>query len=365
MNDKNVEERNFSSFADPTWFQGNDGSSVRLRFFRIGKVPHQFIGRYLTNFPTSYFVEQPVNVSVVVVKDFDFSDLHMQPMSDSDGMSIFKADVRQRVVFGGAMLVLSTPEKLDGVRVDPGLISKSLDIVRALLSLQLGSCFFFDEVLETTIDMQTGSHSIASEAVKVSHTGPYLSANRWSSLRVLSEKLSTGELKGRIEFALERLAIALKRGGDFLDYWIALEVLCNGTAAAVRARLARAYGLSRPHDVDDEFGFDLVAAARHGLVHRGERVAFSPAFEEYMNAMFLDILCYETGIPEVGHLRRIVGRENQDLTFLNRAPRQADSDSASNGGEPHSNKRDIAKEVEEEKERVLKEWERQLRSAGL
>lgn len=358
MSSKNAGEMNFSSFADPSWFEGRDGSSVRLRFFRIGKVPYQFMERYLTNFPTSYFIDHPVSVSVVIMPDFNFSDLKLEPTSNNDGMSVLRADLRQREVHGGAMLVLATPEKVDGVGVDTEKISKCLDVVRATLSLHLGSCFFFDEVLETTIDMKSGSHSVASDSVKVFSTGPYLSTNRWESLHALSKKLANGELRGRIEFALERLSVALRRGGDFLDYWIALEVLCDGKAAAIRARLARAYNLPRPHDADEEFGFRFVAAARHGLVHRGERVSFSSAFEEYMNAMFLDILCHEVGISEVGHLRRILERENQDLAFIGRATNRVDSVSA-------SHRLDAVDGAEQERERVLKEWETQLRSVGL
>lgn len=358
MSDARTEKLPFSSFADPSWFKGNDGSSVRLRFFRIGKVPYEFIGRYLTDFPTSYFTQNPVRASVVVMEDFNFSDLRLKPTSNSDGMMVFKAGVCQREVQGGAMLVLAAPEKIDGASVDGAKIARSLDVVQATLSLHLGSCFFFEDVLETTIDMQSGSHSVASDPVKVFSTGPYLSTNRWKALHVFAEKLERGELKGRVEFALERLALALRRGGDFLDYWIALEVLCNGKAAAIRARLARAYSLSRPHDVDKEFGFNFVALARHGLVHHGKNVSFSPAFEEYMNAVFLDILCYELGIPEVGHLRRILRRDNHDLTFIGRTSNRSASTSI-------SDELDVVQGRERERERVLKEWERQLRSVGL
>jgi hypothetical protein len=98
--------------------------------------------------------------------------------------------------------------------------------------------------------------------------------------------------------------------------------------------------------------------AQVSLVHHGKNVSFSPAFEEYMNAMFLDILCYELGIPEVGHLRRILRRDNQDLTFIGRTSNRSASTSI-------SDELDVVQGRERERERVLKEWEQQLRAVGL
>lgn len=107
---------------------------------------------------------------------------------------------------------------------------------------------------------------------------------------------------------------AMRMNDAFLEYWTALEVICNGKANRIKTRLQKIYKLINQQEAGAATGLNTLAKWRHEYFHLGIRPSLSPDVERYIQLMFLDLLRFEIDLSPRGHLAAIQAAEGYDLS---------------------------------------------------
>lgn len=166
-----------------------------------------------------------------------------------------------------------------------------IDRVRALMSARYGTLAFFREVAAFDFDSEGKTH-YGTDVVKMPMASDFLFFPAAFPTPLAHKILSSAMIGSRYDRAISFLAKAFDEPDEafrFTSYWIALEVLCGGSAGTIRSRLAQAYGIKSVQSVDSLLRFSDIANIRHDLVHKGLFSRLFPYQERLMIAYFWDL----------------------------------------------------------------------------
>lgn len=279
------------------WFNGLQPQVVRIRGYQMARVTRELLPERFPFFatarsmvfvgfgPLNYIVPPELSFLVVAPDEMQFA---------------FNKDGLRRSSQEMAHLIIAAPEQRseDEARFN-------LDVAAGLAGAALGRNAIFQLLFENLVDLSTKKVSVSTPVIRnpLAIEIPEVSESGLSVFaRCLERVADLGEAeRNRVRLALhwhEQAARSLPRD-EFLKQWIALEAIGMDERSNVRPLvelLAKAYALSY-NEARAQFGIGRIFGFRSRIVHRGERLPINGLLQEYVEAVFRDVLFERLGLP--------------------------------------------------------------------
>jgi len=187
---------------------------------------------------------------------------------------------------------------------------QTISFVRAFLMLHFGKLLFYEWVADFDFDLE-GKVSLASEVFRMPLYADMLKILDPKLAIEILQRLGVQQPHFRAQFqrACNFVSAALNQKDEafrFSSYWIALEVLAQGTSGAIRARLSQAYGGAAKSFIDNDLRFSEIAATRHNLLHHGVFDILKSYHERLLQLYFWDIAIHRMNLAPKGLARSLV-----------------------------------------------------------
>lgn len=285
-------DANLSMFAVKEWFRDVTNSTIWLRIYTCLLIPQKDYLRLIQDAVDSVELDAPVAIAYAQLDGFKIPWLPHTLYAAEDGTTKVDLKVDQKELVKTNYVILSTPFKIDGVSGSEFLARRRLNIVSGITCLHAGWNLLREIVFEGEVSAHDEECSVTGEIIRMPQgcEGPFLHKQKWEDIGAIARqlKLVQPEVRTRIELSLEFLDRALREDDAFFYYWTALEILCNGTAQAIRSKLRTCYELKNVQEVDDKTRFGIIATWRHNFFHKGIRPHMTFDVERYIQMMLLD-----------------------------------------------------------------------------
>lgn len=233
-----------------------------------------------------------------------------------DGIPVLGVNSTSNELPQSSYSIILAPKKIDGKDQPEGSLKHQLDFNVGILRAQFGSNFMRELVFEAECKAGTDEYTVVSKPIRLPKIweGPYISKQKWIEAGEIRKALSSqkAEKSSRLKLGLEILRQAGDNEEQFFHYWSALEIVCNGTAQAIRYKLKAVLKLRSFKDVD-ETGFGSLANWRHEFFHKGIRPPMSAEIERLFQVMFLDALREELGLTPLQHTLELIHSKGFNL----------------------------------------------------
>lgn len=317
-----------SKLAPSDWFTQPENSSFWLRIYSCLFVPHDsFLESVAGMFgaPNERGVavrpEQRVLVTCGRVNDIKvpFSICDMESAPNGQLSVRVKVDLRQLPDM--PYLFVATPFKIDGISGSESSSRSYLDEVASLICLHAGQNLMRHIAFEGEVEVGRDQIHVPGEGLKMPQLaeGPFLSSQNGSDICEIAAALRKEpdeDRRRRLLLALQLVNHAMRSNFGFLDYWTALEVVCDGGSNRIKSTLAKIYGIKSHNEAAEATRLSVIGQWRHDYVHRGLKPPLSSDVERYIQLLFLDLLRHETGLPPRGHLAGIQKASGYNLSTL-------------------------------------------------
>jgi hypothetical protein len=180
----------------------------------------------------------------------------------------------------------------------------TINFIRSFLTLYFGKLLFYDWVADFDFDLE-GKLSFSGGFVRLPLYADLFKIVHPTLANAIIDRLSKQQSPFREQFqtACNFLSNALNQKDEafrFSSYWIALEVISRGRSAAIRSRLAHAYGKPEKFFVDEGLRFSEISKIRHYLLHKGQFKTLKSYQERLLQLYFWDIVLDEINLPPGG-----------------------------------------------------------------
>lgn len=321
MTDNSIETKNIniSEFADDTWFKDRTKSSFWLRIYSSLGIPHEDFGKRVSDALIRTERNPPLKIMFGQMEGLDVQNdrIFMYVHENGSHTISFYADKYKLVKTNYVWFV--TPYQIDGIPGKETDTKLYLNKIESLLVLHIGSNFLRDIVIDAVIDASDGKMSTAS-IIRMPQTceGPFLNKQNGEDMSEIEQalRLSPTEIRNRIDLSLEFIEKGVRENNGFFNYWIALEILCNGKAPKIRSKLQQCYKLKNTKEAEELSGFKTIAKWRHSFVHEGIKTTLSSDVERYVQLMYLDLLRHELDLSPRFHTASMQRTSGVDLSPL-------------------------------------------------
>lgn len=216
---------------------------------------------------------------------------------------------------------LATPYRTDGNPGNEASARSCLDEVAALICIHAGHNLMRQVVFEGEVEATGDQFHVSGEPMKMpqSAEGPFLDSQNGDDIYEIAGALRTltdDNKRRRLLLALQLIDRAMRVDFGFLEYWTALEVVCDGTANRIKATLSKVYRIKSHTKAAEVTRLAVIAQWRHDYVHKGVKPIMNADVERYLQLLFLDTLRFELGLPSRGHIAAIQNSAHFDLSQL-------------------------------------------------
>lgn len=244
-------------------------------------------------------------------------DYHSDP---STGAPIVLVEPRVKKLAGGPHLFLATPFEVDG---KPGVEPEArrvLNLAVSLLCLHTGVNLLRHCVFEgRVVAAEEGAVTVPDRWLRapMGAEGPFLGSQNGVDIAEISERLAQMRQpkRRRVELALDLLGKATRGEETFFDYWLALEVVCDGKKGKIANRLGATYG-TNSHKAAYLTGLSTLGRWRDNYVHKGIRPPVTATIERYLQLLFLDLLRHEIDLPPRCHAGAMLNSPGHSLAEI-------------------------------------------------
>ncbi len=298
---------NLATLIPRNWFADWEHSSVWVRIYTSLFIPHSVFIETASAFldaSTSSSLESPTECVLIAFGHIDgmkMPAMTTELFAEESGKTRVSVKVNEKELPRTNYVFLYAPFEVDGKPGDEAKARRKLDTRASLLCLHAGLNFMRDCVYEGEVNAKDGSFGSRGTPWRMPQAceGPFLATQNGAEfVSVLQAIRALPEPKrGRIELALHLVNEAMRKDYGFLEYWTALEVICDGKANRIKERLRSIYGLKSHSAAGDQTGLNVLARWRGEYVHKGIRPYLSPDVERYVQLVFLELLRAEVGLP--------------------------------------------------------------------
>jgi hypothetical protein len=312
-----------NQLAPSEWFKSSEKSSFWLRIYSSLHIDHAtFIEKarkFSEPLPT---LHKPIKIGFGHLHNFKIPFFHFFVFANEQGTTQINFDTNERQLPNGNYVFMASPHRIDGIDGDEGVSRKNMDVASCLIAAHLGPNFMREKLFEGQVECaQGGQFHSYSDAIKVPQNceGPFLDPQNWLDCREELDalvKLSDPHLKQRIELAIQIFWKAFSESQPLLNYWIAIEILCNGKWKHIRKAIIVSDTRWTAKKVD--YGApDIIKKWRDNLVHQGVYpLGLSADVEIYIQAIFKDILRSKLRLANKGYAFLVEHMQGIDLTGI-------------------------------------------------
>lgn len=308
------------------WFKNRDVATGWMRIYTVLSIPKdsflQIVNRFWGGASTGSKLHSE---SRVLIGFGHFNDLKAQKAdvvlySDLEGILRVEIQLDQKELPGTNFAFLATPFRDEGIEPNEAVTRSRLDAFAALICLHTGLNFMRNRVCEGEIHLGDGKLTAIGDSWRMPQPaeGPFLASQNAADINEISERVGIlrEPKRSRVRLALQLMDSAMRAHHGFFEYWTSLEVLCGGKANAMKARVARIYGIKSHAEAAAASGLKTLTDWRHDFFHRGIRPVLAADVDRYIQLLFLDLLRDEIDLPVRGHLGALLGTEGYDLSPL-------------------------------------------------
>jgi hypothetical protein len=317
-----------SGLAPAEWFTKPSESSFWLRIYTCLFIPHDDFAKALTSmFGSPAEGSMAMRLAGRLIFAFGRTNDIQAPQSTFEMTSADSGQLQVVMKFDSKDLpntpsvFLATPHRTDGIPGDEASARSCLDEVAALVCIHAGHNLMRHIVFEGEVDAIGDQFSVPGEAMKMPQPaeGPFLAPQNGDDIYEIAgalRALTDDDLRRRLLLALQLIDRAMRGDFGFLEYWTALEVVCDGGANRIKTTLSKVYRIKSHNKAAEVTRLEVIAQWRHDYVHKGVKPKMNADVERYLQLLFLDTLRFELGLPSRGHLAAIQNSANFDLSQL-------------------------------------------------
>jgi len=319
----------------PEWFSDRANSSIWMRIHTCLFTPLDAVTDAFAQWEHGAHalpLGAPTMLAIGTVRDFKAPVQAVDIYSQVSGQVVVALNVSEKVLPDAIFVFLATPFAVDGVIGKEAAAKRHLDLVAALICAHTGRNFMWDCIFEGEMSAQDGKMSVPGEGNKMPQpiAGPFLGKQNGMDVAEIAQRLKdTPEpKKGRIQLALRLLNGAMRENEGFLEYWTALEVVCDGKTNRIKDRIAQIYRVKSQQDAGRLSGLTALSVWRGEYVHKGIAPKLTTDVERYLELLFLDLLRYELGLTPRGHAGGMQQAKGYDLSPLGLADNRTEEQRA-------------------------------------
>jgi hypothetical protein len=332
MDNRSAEHNGLQALAPTEWFAQPATSSVWLRIYLCLFVPHDVFPQAVTS-----MLDQAGDGDLAMrpgsrmlfacgwTNDLKVPSVTFEMMSSASGQLAINAKVDSRELPKTPYVFLATPHRSNGGDGDEGGSRRILDEAAALMCLHTGQNVMRHIVFEGEVDAAGDKMHVPSDAVKMPHPveGPFLSLVNGADIMATATSIRTlndDNKRRRLLLALQLVDQAMRSRFGFLEYWTALEVVCDGRAGSIKTALSKILGLQNHNEAATVSRLGVLAEWRHAYVHQGIAPNMNVHVERYLQLLFLDLLRHQLGLEYRAHFMSLQTTHGVDLSQLGVAP---------------------------------------------
>lgn len=291
-NEFNKVEMKITDLIPSNWFKYPANSSVWMTGFKIVRAKKS----ELTN---GYMIDLIDAKAFVLHGQISYFINDTNWEVNEQGIPSCKVNIKNIRTPIGFWLIIMAPYKVDGVEGNEADVKRTISSSTGLLAVFAGRNAVYEKIYENIFDIESGYVTVFSPVYlnPGASPKPNLSKANVTLINEAVKKISNLDkrTKSRLELALHWYEEALKDNGRdaFLKSWIALEVLSMPDSSNIRPineALARAYGKTIDETIKT-FGVGRIFGLRSKIVHDGDVLPIKFVLEEYVQAIFADVMC--------------------------------------------------------------------------
>ncbi len=291
-NEFNKVEMKFTDFIPANWFKDPVNSSVWITGFRIARGEKSELAN-------GHTIDLIGTRALVIYGQIAYLVNDTNWELNEQGIPSCKVNVKNIKTPVGFWLIIMAPYKIDGVEGSEADVKRAISSSTGFLAAFAGRNAVYEKIYENILDIGSGYATIFSPVFLNPGASPKPNFSR-ANISLINEavkKIANLDKRtiSRLELAFHWYEEALKDSGRdaFLKSWIALEVLAMPDSTNIRPvneALARAYGKTID-ETTKTFGVGRIFGLRSRIVHNGEVLPIKFVLEEYIQAIFADVLC--------------------------------------------------------------------------
>jgi hypothetical protein len=301
------------------WFANKEESTIFVRIYSSLGIPFDQFSNAFASIVSGSRAKGKVVFWPAVFGGLKYPDHKLFMCADKKGGPLLKVDVKTHEIPESSYVLFLTPKKVDGTDVIESEVASRLNICVGNLRAHFGLNLFRDLVLEAEFKAGENAFAAPSPPIRIPKPceGPLLNTASWvQSVEISSilKEQGTDKIK-RLKLAIEFLNEAMNRKDDFFHYWVALEIVCNGSAQSIRQKLKTCLKLKSLKDLEG-IGFDRICTWRHDFFHNGIRPFLTSEVGTYIQKIFLDLLRQELNLEPKYYTLLLFGDPGVDLASL-------------------------------------------------
>ena len=309
----------------PEWFTRPEDSSIWLRIYTCLFAPLPHLTESMLKWPgvsagVSLKLGAPTAMAWGTVSGFNLQLKNIDIYSKTTGQVVLDLHLAEKVLPDAIYAFVATPFRTDGAAGDEATAKERLNLLAAIVCTHAGQNIMRGCVFEGELAAAGGTITSSSAPSKMPQLseGPFLAAQNGADIFEVAACVSdTAEpLRGRLQLALRLVESAMRRDQGFLEYWTALEVVCDGKSGRILDRFRSIYGLLSHKEAAELSGLGVLTKWRGAFVHRGREPHLTADIERYLQLIFLDLLRFELGLESRLHAGSMQQAKGYDLSSL-------------------------------------------------
>ena len=256
---------------------------------------------------TDIHYHHPVKIYHAILDGLEYNELVFAMLSGEDGIPTLVINGGDKKLPKSPYILMTTPFSIDGMQGDYAQTRMRLDMVASTLGMHFGNNYLWELMIDGILNAHDSKIHLGKVLRLPSQIeGPALHPLNWTHTKALFTKIKALDRQKRsvVELALTLLERGVRDRTEtkFFHYWVALEVLCGTNRADVITNALAKYYKCDKKAVCDQLYWKKFFTARHNYFHKGIIPKFDQTSERYAQLLFLDLLRYQLGMKNVGHL---------------------------------------------------------------
>jgi len=315
LNDMPQESIRLIDLAPQDWFSCKETSSIWVSCYRVFRVSPDSLA-------ASGNISLPWAIALPLWGQVHYTDVSQAKIVHitEEEWEFDASQIQEKNTLEGAYIILIAPYAVDGHKRPETEVRQVLQETVALFMAMNGRNAAFELMFDNILPMTGENTMVISPVVEnpLCFPAPDFSSMRLLDIQNVAKAIECLPLeeRNRIKLSLRWLESAMRKHGvdSFLSFWIALETLAMDTTdiRAINQSLAKAYGVSI-QDASQRFGVGRIFGLRSQIVHHGNIAAIHQNLEQYLEALYTDLLLAELHLPSEHKAQLVLSDPGFDL----------------------------------------------------
>jgi hypothetical protein len=291
------------SLWDASWFEGTISKTVLIRIFSTLEFDKESTDAYWKEFDYDINAERPVKITRFTIENLKIPRFEHQVSLIDENHPKITLNVHHQSIEPGAYTAFATPvlpeSNEEGIR---NAFSRLLGVT-ALYKAIVGKAFLWDKIFDRLVEIDSPTNW-ATDMYSITRMPHRCDVHKFSQHngRIFSEIHSAlinseEDLRARLVLALEYLDRGMSEEESFINYWIALEIICEGRRQkGILRKLCQHYNFTDIRETKDQLGLAKIFSWRDMFMHRGEKPEMDSDVERYIQWMVIDMIRSELGL---------------------------------------------------------------------